>query len=249
MCPVAKERFGPVYPLGQDNIKTMSHLSKSGNRTYERFTPENTTFLLVDYNIGFSIVANSQSVTENMRSAKAVLKMAMGYNAGLIFNLGVGQTPFPVLAEVLGDRPILWRGAELNAFDSPSVVEAVEKLGRSHLVLAGLTTEGCVGHTAMSAIRKGYTVAIVVDATAGESREAHEIALQRLIQAGVIPYTWGSLLNEFQGSWQNEKSAQTYFNILGEASPEQSYYFTMVAKAQAADSAKQHENPSRNDPK
>jgi hypothetical protein len=205
-------------------------MSQFQNKFYEPFTPQNTTFLLVDYNIAFTNVIRSHSPTENLRAAKALMKTALAFNTGLVFNLGVGQYPYPELADLLGNRPIVWRGAELNAWDSPIVVEAVRKTGRSHLIVAGLTTEGCVGRTAMSALRDGYTVALCVDATAGETTEAHEVALQRLVQAGVVPYTWGSLLDEFQGNWQDGRTNQQYFAIRGEASPEQGFYFGLLAK-------------------
>jgi nicotinamidase-related amidase len=211
-------------------------MSSFQNKLYEPFTPQNSTFLLVDYNIAFTNVIRSHTPTENLRNAKALMKTALAFNTGLIFNLGVGQYPYPELAQLLGNRPIVWRGSELNAWNSPIVVEAVRKTGRSHLVVAGLTTEGCVGRTAMSALRDGYTVSLCVDATAGETTEAHEVALQRLVQAGVVPYTWGSLLDEFQGSWQDPRTNQAYFEIRGEASPEQGFYFGLLAKNMNPDS-------------
>ena len=214
-------------------------MSSFQNKLYEPFTPKNSTVLLVDYNIAFANVIRSHSPTENIKGATALLKTALAFNTGLVFNLGKGQTPYPELVKALGNRPIVWRGSELNAFDSPIVVEAVKKAGRSHLIVAGLTTEGCVGRTAMSALRSGYTVSLVVDATAGETTEAHQVALQRLVQAGVVPYTWGSLLDEFQGSWEDPKTAQQYFSIRGEASPEQAFYFGLLAKNMNSDSPHQ----------
>ena len=68
----------------------------------------------------------------------------------------------------------------------------------------------------------------VVDATAGETLD---MGVQRMAQAVVIPYTWGSLLDKFQGSWENTKTSQEYFSILGEAFPDQVYYFGPVTNA------------------
>jgi hypothetical protein len=62
-------------------------------------------------------------------------------------------------------------------------------------------------------------VAIVEDATAGETREAHDMAIQRMIQAGVIPTTVLSFATELQADWANAKSAQAYFSMIAEASP------------------------------
>jgi len=88
-----------------------------GNKLFEPFTPENTTILMVDFNIGFLPIARSHDPAVHMKAATALLKIALGFNTGLVFNLGKGQTPYPALAEALGDHPILYRGSELNAFE------------------------------------------------------------------------------------------------------------------------------------
>ena len=185
----------------------------------EPFTPENTTILMVDYSAGFANIFRSHTLHENMRAAYALAKTALGFDTGFVFNLGAGQHPYPNLMNALGDHPIIYRGGEYNALANPKVAEAVSKTGRSHLAIAGITTEGCVLYTALGALRSGYTVAIVEDATAGETREAHDMAIQRMIQAGVIPTTVLSFATELQADWANAKSAQAYFSMIAEASP------------------------------
>ena len=185
----------------------------------EPFTPENTTILMVDYSVGFVNLFRSHSISEHLRNTAALAKVARGLKTGLVVNLGRGQTPYPVLVDALGQHPIVYRGGEYNALDNPDVARAVEQAGRSHLAIGGLTTEGCVLYTALGALRKGYTVALVEDATAGETREAHDMALLRMIQAGVVPTTWLSLATELQNDWANGATAQAYFNLISEYSP------------------------------
>jgi len=54
---------------------------------------------------------------------------------------------------------------------------------------------------AIQAAGEGYDVYAVTDASGGVSLEAHEIAIQRMIQAGVTPITWGVFAAELQRDW------------------------------------------------
>ena len=184
-----------------------------------RFTPENTTILMVDYSIGFINLFRSHTVAENLAASTAVAKVAVGMKTGFVVNLGAGQTLYPQLADVIGDTPVIYRGGEYNALENPEVARAVESTGRDHLVLAGLTTEGCVLYTALGALERGYTVSLVTDATGGATPEAHEMALRRMVQAGVVPTTWLSLATELQYDWSQGDSAGAYFNLIAEFAP------------------------------
>lgn len=83
-----------------------------------------------------------------------------------------------------------------NAWSDERFVAAIAATGRTKLVVAGLWTEVCVAQTTLSAIRAGYEVYVVADASGGVSVEAHERAMQRMIQAGAIPMTWQAVMAE-----------------------------------------------------
>ena len=51
------------------------------------------------------------------------------------------------------------------------------------------------------ALGEGYDVYIVTDASGGVSAEAHDMAVRRMVQAGVVPITWMALLGEWQRDW------------------------------------------------
>jgi len=185
----------------------------------EPFTPQNTTVMMVDYSVGFVNSFRSHDVNEHITATVALAKTARGFRSGLVVNLGSGQTPYPQLVQALGDHPIIYRGGEYNALDSAKVLEAVKKTGRKRLAIAGISTDGCVIETVLGALRLGYTVALVEDATAGQTRETHDIAVRRMIQAGAVPVSWLSLATEFQMNWENKATAQAYFGLIAEASP------------------------------
>jgi len=102
----------------------------------------------------------------------------------------------------------------LNAWEDTNFKKAVKKAGRKKLLLAGLWTEVCVMFPALSAIEDGYEVYVVADASAGSSKQAHQIALQRLVQAGAIPITWQATLLELQRDWANKDTYQAVTTVI-----------------------------------
>ena len=93
---------------------------------------------------------------------------------------------------------MIHRGGSFDAFDFPGFEAAVAGTGMRHLVIAGLMTEGCILHTSLGALRRDYTVSLVIDATAGETTAIHDAAVTRLLQLGVVPVSWLSFASELQ---------------------------------------------------
>jgi len=94
----------------------------------------------------------------------------------------------------------------LNTWEDQRVVNAVKKIGRKKLVIAALWTEICPAHPVLSALGEDYEVFIVTDASGGVSVEAHERAVQRMVQAGAVPLTWIGFASELQRDWAREKT-------------------------------------------
>ncbi len=95
----------------------------------------------------------------------------------------------------------------INAWEDPKVTDIVKKSGRKQLILAGLFTEICVAMPAVQALGEGYEVFVATDACGGVSVEAHDMAVRRMVQAGVVPINWLAVLGEWQRDWAREKSA------------------------------------------
>ena len=104
----------------------------------------------------------------------------------------------------------------INAWEDPNVQNAVEKTGRKNLIIAGLWTEVGVTFSALSALEDGYDVYIVADASAGTTKQAHQMAIQRMVQAGVKPVTWEQVLFEFQRDWSKQDTYSQVMEILKE---------------------------------
>lgn len=94
----------------------------------------------------------------------------------------------------------------INTWEDARVVEAVKKTGRKQLVLAALWTEICLAMPAIHALDDGYDVFVVTDASGGVSAEAHDMAIRRMVAAGITPVTWMAVLSEWQRDWAREKT-------------------------------------------
>ena len=95
----------------------------------------------------------------------------------------------------------------INAWEDPKVTDIVKKSGRKQLILAGLFTEICVAMPAVQALGEGYEVFVATDACGGVSVEAHDMAVCRMVQAGVVPINWLAVLDEWQRDWAREQTA------------------------------------------
>lgn len=82
----------------------------------------------------------------------------------------------------------------VSAWREPAFVQQIEKTGRKNLIVAGISTDMCVGALALDARRAGYDVTLVVDASASQTLEMHQTGVTRLIDAGCIGTTWVALL-------------------------------------------------------
>ncbi|MFW6694563.1 hydrolase [Streptomyces sp. MAR4 CNX-425] len=94
----------------------------------------------------------------------------------------------------------------INTWQDERVVDAVKATGRRKLIIAGLWTEICVAMPALQAAGEGFEVFVVTDASGGVSAEAHDMAVQRMVQAGVVPITWLAVMGEWQRDWAREKT-------------------------------------------
>jgi hypothetical protein len=109
--------------------------------------------------------------------------------------------------------------------------------GRRRLVMAGLMTEGCLLQTALTAVADGYEVFAVVDACAGETREGHDTAIQRTVQAGVVPATWYSLAAEYQRKWTNQDTVAGFTRLIADHSAPTAMHFAVLESQHAVPAA------------
>jgi nicotinamidase-related amidase len=95
----------------------------------------------------------------------------------------------------------------MNTWEDSRIAERVNTIGKGRLALAGLWTSVCIVGPALSAIDQGFEVYVIADACGDVSVEAHERAMDRMVQAGARPMTSLQYLLELQRDWAR---ADTY---------------------------------------
>lgn len=133
-------------------------------------TSNNTVVCLIDHQSWVAFPVRSiapESLTNNVLALAKSAK-ALGVPTVLTtINAESGPLRGPLFAgltAVFPDQKPLDRN-NTNAWPDPRFVDAVRATGRNKLVMAGLWTEVCLAQTALSAIKDGYDVYFVADAS------------------------------------------------------------------------------------
>jgi nicotinamidase-related amidase len=94
----------------------------------------------------------------------------------------------------------------MNTWEDEAVIGEVNRIGKGRIVLAGLWTSVCIVGPALSAIDQGFEVYVIADACGDVSEEAHERAMERMVQAGAQPMTSVQYLLELQRDWARSET-------------------------------------------
>jgi nicotinamidase-related amidase len=180
-------------------------------------TPENATFLFIDYQPSQLATIRSMDPSLLLKNAVSTVRTIKTFGVPVVHstvNVANGQGPtLPELAVLLADDKALDR-TTVNSWEDIEFVQAVHAAGRRKLVICALWTEVCMAFTALDALRAGYEVYPVVDAIAGTSPEAHRAGLDRVVQAGAQPISWVSLACELQRDWGRQETVQPIVEIV-----------------------------------
>src|ERR1700722_15514097 len=110
----------------------------------------------------------------------------------------------------------------MNTWEDAAVIQEVNRIGKGRIVFCGLWTSVCIVGPALSAIDQGFEAYVIADACGDVSEEAHERAMERMIQAGVRPMTSVQYLLELQRDWARSETyaattglARTYGGAYG----------------------------------
>ena len=176
----------------------------------EPLTRDNSVLLMVDYQPQFVFSVQSMPVTDLINNAVGLSKAAQAFGVpthyATISAQSFGGPFFRQLTQARPDVTPLDRTA-IDAWQDPRVRAAIAASGRKKLLVSGLWTDSCVTLPVLSALKDGYEVYVVVDASGDVNRESHEMAVQRMIQAGAVPVTWMAVMLEWQGDWARGDTA------------------------------------------
>jgi len=181
-------------------------------------TPENSAFLLIDYQPSQLAGVHSMDQALLVKNAVSTVRTIKAFGIPVVHSTinvatGRGQPTLPELAALLEDDKPLDR-TTTNSWEDIEFLQAVRATGRRKLIICALWTEICMAFTALDALREGYEVYPVVDAIGGTSPEAHQAGLDRVMQAGGQPVGWVSLAVELQRDWARQDTVAAVIEIV-----------------------------------
>ncbi len=175
-------------------------------------TPTNHTLVLIDMQSQMAFATQSIPVSELRNNTAIVTGASKIFNVPTVVTT-VAEKSFsgPVFPELSEFYPVATSDyidrTTMNSWEDLKTYKAITGKGNKKIVLAGLWTSVCIVGPALSAISDGYEVYVITDACGDVSREAHEMGVQRMIQAGVKPMTSMQYILELQRDWAR---ASTY---------------------------------------
>lgn len=181
-------------------------------------TPKNSALLVIDYQPVQVNSVRSRDRQELVQNIVRVARIASTYGLPIVLSTvnvssGRNKPTIPELVEALSN-PIPIDRTTINAWEDVDFKAAVEATTRRKLIIAALWTEACLTFPTLDALREGYDVYPAVDAVGGTSLEAHESALERVVQAGAKPVSWVQLACELQRDWARPATAAAFNDIL-----------------------------------
>jgi nicotinamidase-related amidase len=208
------------------------------NPKLEVLTPQNCQLIFIDHEpqMAFAVRSIDRQVLKNntVALAKAAKLFKVPTTITTVETEAFSGYTYPELLDVFPDAVLLDRSS-MNSWDDKKVRDSLKANARNKVVVSGMWTEVCNNTFALSAMLEGgYEIYMVADASGGTSKEAHEYAMLRMIQAGVVPMTWQQVLLEWQRDWANKDTYDGVMAIVREHSGAYGmgadYAYTMVHK-------------------
>ena len=175
-------------------------------------TPKDHMLILIDFQSQMSFATHSIDAITLRNNAALVANAAASFKVPTILTT-VAEKSFsgPMFSEVTEPFPgqALLDRTSMNTWEDAAVIKRVNEIGKTRVVLAGLWTSVCIVGPALSALDQGFEVYVVADACGDVSVEAHNRAMDRMVQAGVHPMTSVQYLLEMQRDWARTESYES----------------------------------------
>ena len=207
----------------------------------ELLNPQNSALILIDFQPQMTFgVANIDRQTL-FNNVMLLAKAAKIFNVPTVLTTvetkSFSGNFWPQVLDIFPDQEPVERSS-MNSWEDARLVEAVVATGRKKLIMAALWTEVCLTFPALEAIKAGYEVYAVEDASGGTSLAAHNAAMRRIEQAGAVPVTALQVLLEYQRDWAHKDTYNAVIEVVkehcGAYGQGVEYAYTMVHGAPAS---------------
>jgi len=172
-------------------------------------TPKDHTLVMIDFQSQMAFATHSIDAVTLRNNASLIAHAAAGFGVSTILTT-VAEKSFsgPMFDEIKAAFPgqAMLDRTSMNTWEDAAVIKKINEIGKTRIVLSGLWTGVCIVGPALSAIDQGFEVYVIADACGDVSTEAHERAMQRMVQAGAQPMTSLQYLLELQRDWARTDS-------------------------------------------
>lgn len=174
-------------------------------------TPANHMLVLIDHESQMGFAVKSIGIEELRHNTGLVAGGSKIFNIPTVVTTVAEKSfsgpVFPELSEFYPSSTSKYIDrTTMNAWEDANAYKAIVAKGKKRLVIAGLWTSVCIVGPVLSAINDGYEVFVITDASGDVSREAHEMAIMRMIKAGATPMTATQYVLELQRDWARSET-------------------------------------------
>ncbi len=198
--------------------------------------PNDAVMLLIDHQSGLFQLVKDIELPVLRANAIALAKVARLAKVPTFTTASVPDGPNgPLIPEIHQENPeavYIPRTGQVNAWDNPPWVKAIEETGRKTLLIAGTLTSVCMAFPALSAVAAGYKVFCIVDASGNHSQMATDLTLARIAQAGAMPIDTFAVQGELMSTW-NRPDAMEFAAVMVDLMP---HYRTLMESYDKAQS-------------
>jgi nicotinamidase-related amidase len=181
--------------------------------------PKDAVLLLIDHQSGLFQLVRDMDQPALRANVTALAKVSRLAKIPTFTTASVPDGPNgPLIPEIHQYNPeavYIPRTGQINAWDNPPWVEAIEKTKRKTLLIAGTLTSVCMAFPTLSALVAGYKVFCIIDASGNWSKMATDITIARIAQAGAMPIDTYAVLAELMSTW-NRPDAMDFAAVMFE---------------------------------
>ncbi|MBN2208690.1 MAG: hydrolase [Candidatus Coatesbacteria bacterium] len=112
---------------------------------------------------------------------------------------GLGPTAQKIAELLDANIPILQK-TSFSCMRNDNISRAVGESGRTCVVVSGIETHICVAQTVCDLLSASYSVHVLSDCVGARTQQDHEVALQRMHDAGAVISTLEAFMYETLGS-------------------------------------------------
>jgi nicotinamidase-related amidase len=171
--------------------------------------PINHALVLIDYEGQMAFATKNIAIEQLRQNAALVAGASKIFNVPTVVTT-VAENSFsgPVFTEILDVYPAAGYidRTTMNTWEDINAYKAITGKNKKKLVFGGLWTSVCIVGPVLSAISEGYEVYVISDACGDVSQEAHNLAIDRMVQAGAHPMTSLQYLLELQRDWARQET-------------------------------------------